>query len=1503
MKKGQFFAYSWKIDKKEEDVTAIRIYGIDENNMNICVRVNNFTPYVYVELPDKITWTQAKAQIVGNKIDELLGERKPLEKVFEMKNKLYGVHNDANGNPKQFPYLKCLFSSRDDARALGYTMRRTHHIVGMGAIKFKIHERDADEILQLTCARDLPTAGWIEFAGSQVAEESMVTLCDKEFVCRWKMLGPSTRTDVPDPMVMSFDLEVNSSNPARMPQANQPHDKIFQISCIFKRGSSGKQEDYLLTLGKPDHAGVGSQVVTKEFDTESDLLQGWTMLVREKNPNVIIGYNIFGFDIPYMIDRAKALMCMYPFDQQGFHKTQSAIEKTIKWSSSAYGKQEFQFLDAEGRLFVDLLPLVQRDYKMANYQLKTISTHFLGETKDPLSHHGIFKCYKLGMIGGPKGAKALGIVGKYCVQDSVLVLKLFEHLQSWLGLCEMATTCRIPIFGLYTQGQQIRVYSQIYKYCMDNNKVVENDAYTVTDNERYVGAHVFDPVPGVYDMVTPVDFASLYPTTIIAYNIDYSTWVTDESIPDSKCHVMSWSDHIGCIVEGSLVTVGEFSLPIETLMKNRDHILAHSGDGSLTYHAQTNFFDQGVKECVLLTLEDGQELRCTPDHKILTSTLEWKEAGSLTNQDRVCTGHCPPVYDIGDAALKVGDYEFKGESLIKFWKLVGLMCTDGHCTHNRTKLYCGHLIDLQNVVRDIESLEAGSTSQCVENYGWGVAILGKLGKAFRDMPGILWGKKSTQVRTLPFQLQSASSGEICAFLSGLIGGDGHTFSFSAKAQSIGNIAISWSAKDPSLLLEVFIQLRVFLTELGIGSTIDQRAGSTILNIAVSSSALFEKKIGFSYCVHKSTRLQAGCSYLALRDNVWKQQNQLIERTIVLKREMSVVDAITKARDELVGGPVFSEYYSNPTLAQMTEFMRPRRSCKKPMFSRKYFPCPIEYIESIGGKDLFSSYSVPRDHKNIPTLAKKVIFVQKIGKHHVYDLEVEKSHSFLASGVVVHNCVHDPKVIRRMKLDTIISAEKAKVKEVRDKRNKTSGALRKKELMDVIKHMEILIKPYTEERSHIMKTKPKFPMCAARYYRFLKEPRGVMPTVIQNLLDARKHTRMQQKENIKKMKEDPSLKNTLTGLNSVLEKRQLAYKVSANSMYGAMGARKGYLPFMPGAMCTTYMGRTNIEIVAKVIPEKYKGELVYGDTDSNYIHFPHLKTAQEAWDYTEWVAAEVTKLFPPPIKLEFENVVYWRFFILTKKRYMYKECGADGIVSDKVGKKGVLLARRDNSAFVRFVYEKVVMMVFDKVPRDDIITFVIEQINRLFSGCIDPRDFVITKAVGDTGGMHPIQCLNEKGEERIGLGQYKVKPLPKSKEDREKQFKLKNTDSVNGYYTRCLPAHVQLAEKMKARGQRVDTGSRLEYIICDQCVHTAKQYDKVESIEYFLKHRNALQLDFMSYLKLLAVPLDGVIDLVGSNDKGYKKGIVMEQYNYRLKVRSKVIEQIKGLSAPLLVFED
>ena len=538
MESKDLFIYSWNIVEKEKDVTSMRVYGLTKENKNICMRIDDFTPYIYLELPLGIKWDNPKAQLVSNKIDDLLGRQKPLKKSLVYRKKLYYAYLKEDKTREEFPYLFLSFSSKSDISSLIYKTKSKLSIPGVGYIKVKVHEQDASPMLQLICARDIPACGWVTFKGEPVPFEEKVTHCDYEYFVKWKTLTVKKTNDIVNPLVMSYDIEVYSTDPNKMPNAKKPKDVIFQISCVFTR--VGEDEDkYLLSLGDPNPEITGEDINIFCYENEGALITGFTDLIQQRQPNIICGYNIFTFDIPYMIDRSKFRMVFSDFDKQGFDKYGHATEKSIKWTSSAYKNQEFQYLDAEGRLFIDLLPLVRRDFKMDSYSLKAISTYFLGETKDPLTVKNIFRCYELGMKGGDKGSHALGLVGKYCVQDSFLVNKLFDKLQIWFGLTEMASVCNVPIFSLYTQGQQIKVFSQVYRKCMKENIVVEKDGYIPKSEEHYQGAHVFDPIPGVYDCVVPFDFASLYPTIIIAYNIDYSTLVPDDSnIPDCDCHVI-----------------------------------------------------------------------------------------------------------------------------------------------------------------------------------------------------------------------------------------------------------------------------------------------------------------------------------------------------------------------------------------------------------------------------------------------------------------------------------------------------------------------------------------------------------------------------------------------------------------------------------------------------------------------------------------------------------------------------------------------------------------------------------------------------------------------------------------------------------------------------------------------------------------------------------------------------------------------------------------------------
>ena len=554
-----FFPYHWHIEDSDNHV-KIHIFGLTKNNKSIYITIDDFKPWVYIELPTEISWTHSNAKLVGNKLDWLCGKREnyngdilniantPVSKEFILMKKLYY----ASANNKTYPFLKLKFHTIQAIKKFSWKIKKPISIPRIGKIQLKSHEHNANAIIQLTSLQNISTAGWIECKGVKSKEKEKKTWCHKEFKVKTKSLRQyNTKKSIPNPLILSFDIEVNSTNPSAMPNAKNPGDKVFQISCVLFRTLD--YEKYLLTLGEPDPDKVGDDVEILMYQTEADLLVGFTEFIIEHNPQLIIGYNILGFDIPYMIERAKFQMVIYNFDQQGCIKYRHAQERLIKWSSSAYKNQEFQYLDAFGRLFVDLLPLIRRDYKLNKYNLKTVSTFFLGETKDPLSPQGIFKCYRLAFNKktqkwnqSKKGANALGIVGKYCVQDSMLVAKLFDLLQVWIGLVEMANTCNVPIFYLYTQGQQIKVFSQVYKKCFNDNIVVEYDGYSVKDNEHYTGAHVFEPVPGMYDKVVPFDFSSLYPTTIIAYNLDYSTLVDDDSFPDEKCHVIEWEDHIGC---------------------------------------------------------------------------------------------------------------------------------------------------------------------------------------------------------------------------------------------------------------------------------------------------------------------------------------------------------------------------------------------------------------------------------------------------------------------------------------------------------------------------------------------------------------------------------------------------------------------------------------------------------------------------------------------------------------------------------------------------------------------------------------------------------------------------------------------------------------------------------------------------------------------------------------------------------------------------------------------
>ena len=166
---------------------------------------------------------------------------------------------------------------------------------------------------------------------------------------------------------------------------------------------------------------------------------------------------------------------------------------------------------------------------------------------------------------------------------------------------------------------------------------------------------------------------------------------------------------------------------------------------------------------------------------------------------------------------------------------------------------------------------------------------------------------------------------------------------------------------------------------------------------------------------------------------------------------------------------------------------------------------------------------------------------------------------------------------------------------------------------------------------------------------------------------------------------------------------MAYKVTANSLYGQIGARTSPIYLKDIAACTTATGREMIMIAKKHVEENYNAEVIYGDTDSIFCKFP-LKDSnsnpvygKQALNYAINIGKEVEKniasIMPFPQKLNYEKSLY-PFIIFSKKRYvgnLYEH----NVNKFKQKSMGIVLKRRDNANIVKIIYGGIIDIILNE----------------------------------------------------------------------------------------------------------------------------------------------------------------------------------------------------------------
>jgi DNA polymerase elongation subunit (family B) len=363
-------------------------------------------------------------------------------------------------------------------------------------------------------------------------------------------------------------------------------------------------------------------------------------------------------------------------------------------------------------------------------------------------------------------------------------------------------------------------------------------------------------------------------------------------------------------------------------------------------------------------------------------------------------------------------------------------------------------------------------------------------------------------------------------------------------------------------------------------------------------------------------------------------------------------------------------------------------------------------------------------------------------------------------------------------------------------------------------------------------------------RFAQFPEGraIMPSILEELLASRKATRKMIPQQT-----DEFMKN-------ILDKRQLSYKLTANSLYGQCGAKTSTFYEKDVAASCTSTGRKLLTYAKRVIEETYgdiivdtkygkvhsNAEYVYGDTDSVFFTF-NLKTldgedirGEKALEITIELAQEAgemaTKFLKKPHDLEYEKT-FMPFCLLSKKRYVGMLYETD---PNKGSRKsmGIVLKRRDNAPIVKDVYGGIIDILMKEKNIQKAVEFLQSSLQNIIEEKYPMDKLIITKSLRS----------NYKNPKQI--------------------------------------AHKVLADRMGRRdpGNKPSSGDRIPFVYIETKNKSALQGEKIEHPEYIVK--NKIRPNYSFYItNQIMKPVQQVFALVLEDIDAFKR----KKRNFQMKV--------------------
>lgn len=255
----------------------------------------------------------------------------------------------------------------------------------------------------------------------------------------------------------------------------------------------------------------------------------------------------------------------------------------------------------------------------------------------------------------------------------------------------------------------------------------------------------------------------------------------------------------------------------------------------------------------------------------------------------------------------------------------------------------------------------------------------------------------------------------------------------------------------------------------------------------------------------------------------------------------------------------------------------------------------------------------------------------------------------------------------------------------------------------------------------------------RYAQPLDGTKGLLPMIIRKLLAARKSKRKEAER-----EENPERK-------ALLDAEQLAYKLTANSLYGQLGSKTFKIRLVYLAASVTAYARKQL-LFSKAAIEKFYGmgsgrvdceaKIMYGDTDSLFVEMNPRggdgqrlvgrDARQRTIELTQEMGHLVTKALKAPHDFEFDKI-FDPFLMFSKKRYvgkMFEENADDYVVKPM----GIALKRRDNAPIAKTVFKGAMMELLDRYDVGAAAKFVKETLGELVAGKTSLGQLTITKSL-------------------------------------------------------------------------------------------------------------------------------------------------------------------------------